>query len=83
MKMEMKYVIVDHIFPIIFTDAHNHKQFQYIGKVTSAGFFRIVSEGTVERVETYGCSQSLNMVPNEHDKNVISNFLFKKGEHDF
>ena len=67
----MKYVMINGI-PIIFSEAHRHSQFQYMGEITSAGFVKIVSG----KVNIYGQSVSLKMCPDPYDEEILNKLLF-------
>lgn len=63
--MTLKYIMVGHSFPVIFTEAMKHSDVD-AGKVTSAGFLRVTPEvradGSVYlRVNVWGRSQGLNV----------------------
>jgi len=55
----MKYIIVEGIFPIVFTDALKHSDFKYAfqGKITSAGMCHIYNN----KVHCYGESVISNL----------------------
>lgn len=69
----MKYVIIDEVFPIIFSDGMNHNDFKYHGKITSAG--RICF--TDNKVFCFGESTSLKLKPAETDELRINTMLEK------
>lgn len=70
--MQLKYIIIDHGFPVLFLDALQHKQITVAGgRVTSAGFFKI-KDG---QVTTYGESISLRLKPMEGDAEIINMML--------
>ena len=82
----MKYVMVDHIFPIVFTEAHQHRTFERMN-VTSAGFCKIV-EDYDERMDgemrwegnyviAYGESLGLKMKPAPQDSKILTRFMLK------
>lgn len=76
---EMKYIMVDEIFPIIFQTYLVHKDIAHgvrSNPVTSAGFVQRDAEGNYH---CYGESVSLNIKSNpEMDSKIINTFL--KGE---
>jgi hypothetical protein len=70
MSKEMKYVISDGMFPIIFSPAIQHSALQHL-KPTSAGMCRIRKEdGGGFIVDCYGESISLKL-KQEHDEASI------------
>lgn len=73
--MQIKYVMFDDIFPVIFTEAMGHDEVKWKGKTpTSAGFCSI---NTYDRVVTaYGKSISLNMTPHPDDDIFLTKFIF-------
>jgi hypothetical protein len=86
--MELKYVILDEIRPIIFSEANKHSDFTKLGKVTSAGFLSIKtvsydsqkhsvkhSKKEYIEVETYGSSTSLNITPHIFDQHLLERLL--------
>lgn len=83
----MKYVMIDGIMPILFTEAMNHKDFIHRGNITSAGMCKInakinwdryAEEYIVEKeVVCYGESISLKLKPAEQDAKYIKKFLLE------
>jgi hypothetical protein len=83
----MKYVMIDNIHPILFTEAMNHKDFIHRGNITSAGMCKInvkinwdryAEEYDIEKtVRCYGKSISLNLEPAEQDAERIKKFLLE------
>lgn len=71
MPMQVKYAMVDRIFPVLFSAAIQHRQMAELGRITSAGFMRI--EG--DRVHCYGESVSLKMGVDPEDEEIIAQFL--------
>ncbi len=67
---EIKYVIVDYSFPIIFYIPF-HVDMKPHGNITSAAYFKIVNG----KVQTYGRSKSLNMTFDPDDAHIIEHFL--------
>lgn len=67
-----KYIIVDDCFPVLFHAGFKHDQVKTMGKVTSAGFFKIING----EVSTFGKSLGLNMEPGDFDAEIIQKFLF-------
>ena len=70
----MKYIIIDFVFPVLFTDAIEHKKMANGRFVTSAGFVKIVDG----KVEVYGDSISLKLKPDVDDADIISLMLERK-----
>lgn len=70
---EMKYVMIDENFPVIFHNTVVHRDMRYAGRITSAGFCQQDAEGTWF---CYGRSESLNMDSHpEQDSKIINNFF--------
>lgn len=69
--MDKKYVVLNEAFPIVFIGVE-HSVFTQLGKVTSAGFCRIVDG----KVEVFGHSHSLQMEPEPFDAMLIQHMLF-------
>lgn len=72
--MEMKYIMIDGMFPVIFSPNFTHSDMAKDKNVTSAGF--IDDKGNVK-----GYSDSLGMGPKEKDQkiiNLITKNYFKK-----
>lgn len=72
----MKYVMVDHIFPIVFTEAHQHRMFEKMN-ITSAGFCRVMEDEDGPRVVAYGESIGLKMKPAPQDAKILTRFMLK------
>lgn len=71
----IKYVMIQRCLPIIF-DGFNHSDLKILGKeITSAGFIVFDKDG---KVQTYGESTTLNMIPDKNDASIIQTF-FDKG----
>jgi hypothetical protein len=73
----MKYIMVNHMYPIVFPDAIVHSDFKIEGRrITSAGFVGI--NKTYGDLFTYGDSISLKMSPAKEDviylKRLLSGF---------
>lgn len=68
--MDMKYIIYDNFWPIIFPFIYNHIDManHFLGKVTSAGF--IDKNGKV-----YGYSDSLSISSKESDQRIIDRVI--------
>jgi hypothetical protein len=86
--MKLKYVIVDELYPIVFGECFQHKQFSRIGKITSAGFCSIsevetpkertdISTATMFQVSCYGESVSLGVKVAENDEKQLE-YLYNK-----
>ncbi len=69
----MKYVMLNHCVPILFTNDIMHKVFKKIDNrtVTSAGFFSILNG----KVNVFGKSESLNLQPEPGDEVFIAKLL--------
>lgn len=69
----MKYVMLNHVEPIIFSDGMIHRVFKNIDfrHATSAGFV-LINNG---EVKTYGKSESLNLEPEPGDEHLIAKLL--------
>lgn len=64
----MKYIIIDGVFPVTFSEGLRHKDFEYLpGKITSAGKCRIRNN----QVTCYGESVTLRLKPGERDAEII------------
>jgi hypothetical protein len=74
--VEFKYVMINHIEPILFVSQH-HNDMEVHGHITSAAFFKIhhAIEKLPAYVETYGRSVSLNLGPEPDDAHIIAHFL--------
>jgi len=70
--MEIKYVMIDEIWPVLFV-GQAHSDMKKLGNITSAGFIRMLENGTIY---TYGHSQSLNMKPADRDEGILEVFLY-------
>ncbi len=68
--LEMKYIIVDNLFPVIFPIYISHKDIAQNQNITSAGF--IDYDGKV-----YGFSDTLNLHSNEKDQKIIDRVLIR------
>lgn len=68
-----KYVILNHCFPILFSEANQHSEFKgmKLGEPTSAGFCMISGSGDQLTVSTFGDSFSLKMKPAPGDDVLI------------
>ena len=79
MAIEIKYVIFDYIFPVIFINSLEHTiiaaAFKNM-KATSAGYVKILSENNNNfKVITYSKSIGLNLKPKPGDAQIIKNLL--------
>lgn len=83
----IKYVIIDETYPIIFSEAHQHSSFRDIsGNVTSAGFcsFQEVDtpvgsrfcQSRIIQARCYGESVSLNIKSDPEKDAIILTRLF-------
>lgn len=70
MSHDIKYVIINKTFPIIFV-LEEHASMKVHGNITSAAFFKIVNG----KVQTYGRSISLDMGSEDDDAYLIELFL--------
>ena len=68
---ELKYVIIDNFWPIIFPTNINHCDIAIGKNITSAGFIN-------ERGEVYGFSDTLNLHSKESDQKLINRILIRK-----
>lgn len=66
--MEMKYIIIDNIYAIIFPTYLSHSDIASNYNVTSAGF--IDNKGNI-----YGFSDTLNLHSNSKDQKIIDKIL--------
>jgi hypothetical protein len=86
--MKVKYVIFDGLYPVIFSEAHKHSDFQHVGpgKPTSAGFCSIHEVDAKPEhdtcctrwleVQCYGESISLRLKSNpENDQRWLERML--------
>jgi len=81
----MKYVMVDDIKPILFSEMMQHSDFKDIGNITSAGMCRINAKlkrfdghiSTEKTVCCYGESISLKLKPAKQDEKYIKKFLLE------
>jgi len=71
--MEVKYVVLDELYPIVFCGALQHKDMADKRRITSAGFCKISIDKATGEIETfcYGKSVSLNITPKENDNVLI------------
>jgi hypothetical protein len=78
--MELKYLMFDEIFPVIFPDSVLHNQVSIKGKtVTSAGYIHtIVTEEGYLKVQTYGESMGLKKKPSNHDADILTEAINQK-----
>jgi hypothetical protein len=68
----VKYVMLNEILPVIF-DGFNHSDLKILGKqITSAGFIVFDESG---KVQTYGSSMTLNMIPAPADAAIIQKYF--------
>jgi len=70
-----KYIIIDELFPILFTECQTHKDLAHGMRVTSAGFFCTSIEKDKIKVHCYGESISLNIKNQPDDARLIEKFL--------
>ena len=63
----MKYIIIDGVKPIVFSEAQLHSEFKNMGEITSAGKCSIRNN----KVSCFGESISLKLKPNERDAKII------------
>ena len=78
--MDIKYIILDEIFPVIFGGYFKHKTVSdtFPQRTTSAGFLNI-RKHTPEDViiETYGEAISLRLKPKERDAVLLARLLHR------
>ena len=72
MDKNIKYIILENLKPIIFSHFQQHKDFRFLGNITSAGFVDITKTqdecgNTISIARAYGKSISLNLSPVESD----------------
>jgi hypothetical protein len=73
----MKYVIIDGISPIIFSESQNHSDFKVMGQITGAGFCNIY-EDTKEcetKAHVFGKSTSLGIESTKEDERILCRFV--------
>jgi hypothetical protein len=68
---EMKYIMIDEVFPVIFSDGMKHSDFKKMGNITSAGMVRILND----EINCFGKSVSLKLEPTKIDALIIKNML--------
>jgi hypothetical protein len=73
MSKEMKYVIINHTMPILFTKVIEHFKFKNLNP-TSAGFCKITKTDKFE-ANCYGESIGLNIKSNPEDDKIINCML--------
>ena len=67
MRLKTKYVIIDDIKAIIFTETLQHSEFKPLGEITGAGFVSIGIKNGNPSVSVYGESISLGIKSKEKD----------------
>jgi hypothetical protein len=70
--MQMKYVMIEDYYPVLFHETLVHRDMRCAGKITSAGFCQQDAEGNWF---CYGRSESLNMDISPKDANIINRFF--------
>lgn len=77
--MDVKYIIVDEAYPIIFSPAMKHSDFLEMyprEKITSAAFCSLrVNRTEILRIRTYGRSVSLDRGQNPNDRMLLELLL--------
>lgn len=74
----MKYVMINEIYPVIFSDAISHNEMGRlrmpvgIAEITSAGFTKQGEDG---KFYVYGYSESLKLKPSEKDSTIINRII--------
>jgi hypothetical protein len=71
----MKYVMIDEVFPILFSEKFSHDSFKNFGRITSAGSVKIIISEGKRKIETFGYSLTLKKVPAERDASLIEKQL--------
>lgn len=72
----MKYIIIDGVIPIVFSEAQLHTEFKLFGEITSAGKCRFVLDDGTVKARCFGNSIGLKIKSNpEHDEKVINRNL--------
>ncbi len=70
----IKYIMINGCLPMIF-EGFNHDELKALGKtITSAGFITFDYDG---KVQTYGESLTLNMIPAKTDASILQQFFDK------
>ncbi len=69
---KFKYVIIDGLFPIVFTEAQTHREIGRGYNITSAGFGSVDSEA---KVSIWGRSESLNKNSDPKDAEIIQRMI--------
>jgi len=79
--VELKYVMLDRLAPVVFFSSIEHRRLRALGNITSAGFVRFLPcrDGGLS-VKTYGYSHSLGMGPHPADAEIITLFINKSTE---
>ncbi len=78
--MQLKYVIIDHCFPIVFAGPFKHKDARaFSHNITSAGFVEFRDGKAVVGVEA---SYTLNIGPDAEDENLLDIFFGKESDGD-
>jgi hypothetical protein len=74
--MDHKYVIISDAYPIIFANPIEHAKFSGVGKITSAGFYRVV----LGVVDVYGKSESLGIgiKDKDWDQHLLQRLIFER-----
>ena len=74
--MELKYVIIDHVHPIVFAPTFSHDKMTVHGNVTSAAFVQFsAGDNAVLGVEVYGRSFSLDLDPDPADARLLQAYF--------
>lgn len=73
--MQIKYVMINEAFPVLFVTQMHSDMKDLGGTITSAGFVRLAVRDGQLYVETYGASTSLGLRPGEHDAEIIAMML--------
>jgi hypothetical protein len=71
--IELKYIMIDEKYPIIFTTSQTHDQFRNFRNITSAGFCQIWQDKKGIKVRAWGKSITLNINSKETDSETIKN----------
>lgn len=74
----MKYIIFNGTMPVIFPDDIHHKEVADGLKSdvpSSAGHMTVWNDGSKTRVDTHDAAETIGMVPNDNDCNLLEDFL--------
>ena len=77
MSKKLKYVMIDDIVPVLFSEMQQHSDFLHVGKITSAGFCYIDydEKSNQYKVTVHGESISLKIRSKPEDVRLIELIL--------